>query len=173
MKSDRLAKNLPSSPGGWAAEMLITACGLGYAPVASGTFGTLGGVALAGLLGVLVPAWYLPAVLGLAAGLCVAGAPLGDWAERRFGRKDPGPYVLDEVAGYLVAAAWFEFPGWTHLIAAFFAFRLFDVLKPWPARKLEKVPGGWGILLDDIAAGAWALAVLSVLRMAFPHWLAS
>ena len=54
------------------------------------------------LLGTLVPAWYLPAVLGLSIGLCFAGAPLGDWAERRFGKKDPGPYVLDEVAGYLV-----------------------------------------------------------------------
>lgn len=151
------------------AEAAVTACGLGHAPWASGTFGTLGGVALAALAGAAAPAAYLPLLLGACLLLTLLGAALGDWAERRYGGKDPGEYVLDEVVGYLLAAAWPVFPGWTHLGAAFLLFRVTDILKPWPARRLERVPGGWGILLDDLAAGLWALAILAGLRAALPE----
>ncbi len=154
----------------WSDRLLaiwVTCCGLGYAPVASGTFGTLGGLALAGLAGSAAPDWYLPLVLGAAAIVTVGGALAGPWAERRYGRKDPGEFVLDEVAGFLIAAAWPTWPGWTHLIAAFCAFRLCDIVKPPPARRCEKFPGGWGIVLDDLAAGVWALALVAGCRLLF------
>ena len=152
-------------------ELLVTAGGLGYAPWAPGTFGTLAGIAIAGLIGTTWPDAYLPGVLGCAVVLLFLGAPVGEWAERRFGRKDPRQYVLDEVVGYLVAVAWPVFPGWTHLGVAFFLFRLTDVTKPPPARQLEKIPGGWGILVDDVVAGLWALAGIAALRWLFPDLL--
>ncbi|KAA3606697.1 MAG: phosphatidylglycerophosphatase A [Planctomycetota bacterium] len=149
--------------------LLVTSFGLGYAPIASGTFGTLGGVALAAWIGFTWPRYFLLACLVLVVVLCLLGAPQGDWAERRYGRKDPGEYVLDEVVGYLVAVAWPTFGGWTHLGAAFLLFRVTDITKPWPARRLEKVPGGWGILLDDLVAGLWAWLVLAVVRQFMPE----
>lgn len=152
-------------------EMLATCFGLGYAPVAPGTFGTLGGVALAALFGWTWPEAYLPLCLVTAAVLTLLGRPCGDWAEKRFGRKDPGAFVLDEVAGYLVAVAWIEFYGWEQLIAAFFLFRLFDIWKPPPARQLEKLPGGLGIMIDDIVAGLWALAIMAGLYLGAPELL--
>lgn len=145
----------------------VTCGGLGYAPVASGTFGTLGGVAVVALIGRFAPDHYLPLVLIAAVAIAAGGAAAGGWAERRYGRKDPGEFVLDEVAGYCLAAAWPSYPGWQHLLLAFFLFRLCDVIKPPPARRLEKAPGGWGIVLDDLAAAAWALALTVGCRLLF------
>ena len=87
------------------------------------------------------PEYYLPLCLGFAVFFTLLGKPCGDWAEKRFGRKDPGAFVLDEVAGYLVTVAWIEFYGWQQLVAAFFLFRLFDIWKPPPARRMEKTAG--------------------------------
>ena len=146
----------------------VTCGGLGYAPFAKGTFGTLGGIAVAALIGYGAPAHYLELTLAAAAVAAVGGALAGRFAERRYGRKDPGEFVMDEVAGYLVTVAWTSFPGWTHLLVGFFFFRLFDNLKPFPARNLEKVPGGWGIVLDDLMAGVYSLLVMLACR----HYLA-
>ncbi|MHC4379494.1 MAG: phosphatidylglycerophosphatase A family protein [Planctomycetota bacterium] len=154
-------------------EMYITWFGLGYAPVASGTFGTLGGIAIAALVGWTWPENYLILLILLTVVMSFLGALSGKWAERRYGRKDPGEFVLDEVVGYLVAAMWIGFPGWTHLILAFFLFRLTDIVKPWPARRLEKLPGGWGIVVDDLVAGAYALGILVGIRSLFPQLLGS
>jgi phosphatidylglycerophosphatase A len=154
-------------------EMYVTWFGLGYAPVASGTFGTLGGIAIAALVGWTWPENYLSLLILLTVVMSFLGALAGRWAERRYGRKDPGQFVLDEVVGYLVAAMWIGFPGWTHLILAFFLFRLTDIVKPWPARRLEKLPGGWGIVVDDLVAGAYALGILVGIRSLFPQLLGS
>lgn len=147
----------------------VTCGGLGYAPVASGTFGTLGGVAIAALIGYGAPQHYLAWMLAAAALVSLGGAAAGRWAERRYGRKDPGEFVLDEVAGYCLAAAWSHYPGWQHLALAFFLFRACDVIKPPPARRLEKVPGGWGIVLDDLAAGLYALGLVAAARFLFSN----
>jgi phosphatidylglycerophosphatase A len=149
---------------------LVSSLGLGYAPFASGTFGTLGGVGLSLLLASLVEKY--PALhFGAAAAVAVVaptllGFALGGWAERHYGLKDPGPFVLDEVAGYLVALLRWKSgtPAWQELMLAFVAFRLFDVLKPWPARRLEHLPRGVGIMLDDLVAGGYALALVVVIR---------
>lgn len=152
-------------------EALATCFGLGYAPVAPGTFGTLGGVALAALFGWTWPEHFLWLCLASCAVLTWIGRPCGNWAEVHFGRKDPGAFVLDEVAGYLIAVAWWDFTGWRHLIAAFLLFRLFDIFKPPPARRLERLPGGLGIMVDDLVAGLWALAIMAALRWLAPELL--
>ena len=71
-----------------------------------------------------------------------SGAPLGDWAERYAGEKDPGIFVLDEVIGYLITVAWTAAPSPLAMAVAFFVFRFFDVVKPRLARRLESIPGG-------------------------------
>lgn len=154
-------------------EMYVTCFGLGYAPVASGTFGTLGGVAVAALVGWTWPEHYLVLLIVLTAVMSLLGAMCGGWAERRYGRKDPGQFVLDEVVGYMVAVMWIGFPGWNHLIWGFFLFRLFDIVKPYPARQLEKLKGGWGIVVDDLVAGGYALLALVAIRSLFPTLFAS
>lgn len=155
-------------------EIVTTFFYTGYSPVASGT---------AGSAGALLLAFVLPASLVLGgttvgfgvicvfmAALCmVLGVPLGSWAEKRWGKKDPGPFVIDEVAGYFVALFRFEAPKPEigELLVAFFLFRLFDVIKPPPARRIESLPGGWGIMLDDIIAGLYALLGVVVYRQYF------
>lgn len=136
---------------------------LGKAPIAPGTFGTLGGVGVAFfavsffgnnagyLLLTLIPVMYY------------FGLILAPWAEKKYG-KDPGIYVLDEVIGYLVIIASLSLLQFSmnehNWILSFTLFRIFDVLKLWPAKNLERLHGGHGILLDDIAAGFQTLIVI-------------
>jgi phosphatidylglycerophosphatase A len=149
---------------------LVSSGGLGYAPVASGTFGTLGGVAIALLIahaGVPRLGWHFGLACSVAGvAVLLLGVALGGWAERWYGFKDPKPFVLDEVLGYLIAVLRVKggTPGVQELALAFFAFRLFDVVKPWPARRLEFLPKGVGIMLDDLVAGLYALALVAVVR---------
>jgi len=144
---------------GRAAMWLATVGGLGDRLPAPGT--TVGSLVGAGLF--LVAATAAPAHL---AGLALLGlavlAPLSVWAcgaeAARRGVPDPGPVVLDEVAGQwlaLATLAWLR-PGPVTIPAlaiSFLLFRAFDVVKPWPIRALERLPGGWGIVADDLAAG--------------------
>lgn len=148
-------------------KLAIVSCGfLGCAPVAPGTFGTLGGVAIAWALSgtELFGLWALVAAVLVYA----IGQPLGGWSERYAGKKDPGIFVLDEVVGYLVTIAWVTGPSLLALVTAFFVFRVFDILKPWPGRRMERIPGGHGILLDDVVAGIYGLAVMAAARLVFP-----
>lgn len=146
----------PRSLGDRLALVLATGFGTGYAPVASGTFGSLPG---------LVFAWGLSAAWGewaLLAGtllVAAAGVAAADRAARIFGEEDPGRVVVDEVAGQMVALLFV--PKTIPLIAlGFFLFRALDVWKPWPARRLEDLPGGSGIMADDLAAGIYANLIL-------------
>lgn len=135
---------------------------LGLAPYAPGTFGTLGGVAVAWLLSGTQQ--YLLWTLLAAALLYVLGRTVAPWAELRAGRKDPGWFVIDEVIGYLITVAWLGGPTMLTLFVGFCLFRCFDIVKPWPVRNLERVPGGDGIILDDVMAGLYSLGVLALLR---------
>lgn len=148
-----------------ALRLGIVSCGfLGCAPVAPGTFGTLGGVAIAWALA--RTEHFALWVLTVCAVLYALGRALAPWTERYSGKKDPQVFVLDEVIGYLLTVLWTSGPSPLALALAFFVFRFFDVLKPWPVRRLERLPGGDGILLDDVAAGLIGLAfVMLPLRM--------
>ena len=133
-------------------RLLGSFLGLGLVPWAPGTFGTLGGVLLA---------WLLPDDPVLA-GAAAAGFVLGLVLARRMPGKDPGWFVLDEVAAYMLVPLGLG-RDWTVLAGAFVLFRLFDILKPPPIRKLEFIPGGWGVMLDDLLAAAYAHAVLRLI----------
>ena len=91
-----------------------------------------------------------------------AGISAGTVVERESGGVDPSHVVIDEVTGQWIALIGSR-ADWAHLLAAFLLFRLFDIFKPWPARQLERLPGGWGIMLDDVAAGVYALLVAQAL----------
>jgi phosphatidylglycerophosphatase A len=93
------------------------------------------------------------------------GIPAATIVARESGREDPGHVVIDEVAGQWLTLAVCR-PDWPHALVALALFRLFDITKPWPIRKLEARPGGWGIMLDDLAAGLFGLVVLLVIQ----HW---
>lgn len=152
---------------------LITTFGLGHMRPASGTWGSLPPVVLAGILMALgagprehpvIYAGVLAAVFLLFGYACLRD---GDAAEARFGKKDPGQVVADETCAQCIpllflpasAIATPKLAAFT-LLLAFVAFRILDIVKPFPARQLQKVPGGWGILLDDLVAGAYAAALI-------------
>lgn len=146
----------------------IVSCGyLGLSPFAPGTAGTLGGVAIAWALSGAGGRFPLFALIACAA-IYAVGRSLGDWSERYAGKKDPGFFVLDEVIGYLITCLWTSGPSVLTLTVAFFVFRFFDVFKPPPARRLEALGGGDGILLDDCVAGLYGLAVMAALRLLLP-----
>ena len=143
---------------------LASAGFLGYAPVAPGTFGTLAGIPLFLVL-CLLPFWGYLAVLSIFVALAVL---ISYRAEEVFGGKDDGRIVIDEVAGYLVTMAGIR-PGVTVIIVGFLLFRAFDIIKPWPVRFVDrKCPGGLGVVLDDVAAGLYSLAVLYILIQFWP-----
>ena len=96
------------------------------------------------------------------------GIPASTIVAREAGKKDPGFVVIDEVAGQLFALLALS-PTWVHGLEALVLFRLFDIWKPWPIRKLEKLSGGWGIMLDDLLAGFFAHIVLHLLMYFVPR----
>ena len=106
--------------------------------------------------------WTLIAALAA----LVIGIPAATVVERESGREDPQHVVVDEVAGQWIALFHSQV-NLSHLLAGFLLFRVFDIVKPWPARQLEGLPAGWGIMLDDVAAGVYALLVMQALR----HWI--
>jgi len=141
---------------------IVTFGFLGSSPVAPGTFGTLGGVAIAWALATSEN--YLLWILAISAGLYLVGRALAPWAEQHAGGHDPGFFVIDEVIGYLLTVAWVAGPSTLTLVVGFAAFRFFDILKPPPIRRLERIGGGDGILLDDVMAGIYGFLVLALAR---------
>jgi len=142
-------------------EGLATGLYLGKIPFAPGTFGTLLGIPLAWLLARI----SAPAYLFLTFLLIVAAAAICEMYERFTGRHDPSEVVIDEVVGYLVAAAWLP-DTWQAYLAAFIVFRFFDILKPFGIRSIDRrVKGGFGTVLDDVAAGLAANIVLQFVYM--------
>ena len=104
-------------------------------------------------------------VVGIALAL-IFGIPAATIAARESGREDPGFVVVDEVAGQWIALLGGPF-NWPHAIIALILFRIFDITKPFPARQLERLPAGWGIVFDDVAAGLYAWGVGCLLRLWF------
>lgn len=162
VRGPRAVLSRVKSPGDAAAMVASTFFGLGLSPFAPGTAGTLGGVAIAWVLAGTED--FLVWTLLAAVALYVVGRLSAHWAERAAG-KDPGFYVIDEVIGYLVTIAWTGGPTPLALFVAFVVFRFFDIAKPPPVRRFERIPGGDGILLDDVFAGVYGLAVMAGLRL--------
>jgi phosphatidylglycerophosphatase A len=129
---------------------LATAIGVGYAPVASGTFGSAAGL----ILWAVLPGDWLVQALVIAA-LAVVGSWSSSVAERYFEAADPSQVVIDEVMGMLITL--FMVPvGWKGALVGFFLFRVFDVIKPYPANRLERLPAGMGVMADDFMAAIYA-----------------
>ena len=126
--------------------------------------GTYGSIAALGLWYAAAHAFH-PAAATLAIATTIAavaatliGIPAATIVARESGREDPGHVVIDEVAGQLIALIVMR-PDWQHAVIALILFRIFDIWKPWPIRRLEALPEGTGIMLDDVAAGVLALIV--------------
>ena len=143
-------------------KLLTSSFGLGYLPVAPGTWGSLAPAAIYMAAGILIgPRTAMGAMAALLVLGCVITVICSPKVIAATGSKDPGQIVSDEVAGQaltLLIAKWLmPTTGFcTAAAVGFCLFRLFDITKPWPCRRLEKLPAGWGILVDDLAAGIWA-----------------
>jgi len=163
------------------AMAIATSLGLGYIPLAPGTWGSLAGIVIYGLLvqrwplvtfsGKISPANVIGGHAAVAAAVAIVLAIVGVWAADRTAkfvqREDPGCVVIDEVSGqfltYLVALAPLN---WKYLLLGFILFRVFDIWKPTPARQAENLPGGLGIMADDWVAGFYAAIGLWIARAA-------
>lgn len=142
--------------------------GIGRVPWAPGTFGSLLGLLWAWLL-ICSRSWIIFAVAA------VAAAGFSIWlcgeAERILGQTDPGCVVLDEIIAMpfcfvaLLLLDWQRWPHWACALAAFGLFRLFDVTKPWPVRQSQKLPGGWGVTVDDLLAAVYVNLVITVVSV--------
>lgn len=133
--------------------------GCGHAPRWPGTVGTLGAMPVYAL----ALLWGRLGVVVAAAVVTVVGIVVASDVARRLQQRDPQIIVIDEVAGMLTTLVFAE-PTWPIVALAFVLFRVFDCTKPWPAGAAERLHGGWGIVLDDVAAGFWAGFVLLLLR---------
>jgi phosphatidylglycerophosphatase A len=140
----------------------------GYFPIAPGTVGSAAGLVVYALV------WWVHSP-GLETGLILGLFALGIWAgttaERYFGGIDPGPIVIDEVVGMLITLAFIPV-GWSAALAGFVLFRIFDVIKPYPAGRFERLHGGLGVMADDAMAAVYANLSLRVLMWMLPAWIA-
>ena len=172
----------PARTGGDHLALAIATCGVGFIPIAPGTFGSVVGIGLWALVrgGVLAILWPLAGrnnlnLLHISYGLIAAQLVsvvvvtlVGTWAASRVeklqGAKDPGKVVIDEVAGQFIAliAVPLQFESWWTIITAFLLFRFFDIVKPYPAGKFEDLHGGLGIMADDVVAGIYAAIGVAV-----------
>jgi len=136
--------------------ILATVRGAGFFPIAPGTVGSAVGVGVY----LLTRHWLWAWQLGLLAAIILIGVWASGVTAAALNREDPGPVVIDEVAGQLVTL-FLTGVGPTGAIIGFFVFRIFDIIKPWPARQLEDLPGGVGIVADDVMAGVYGWVVVT------------
>lgn len=151
MPTEEGRAHVPALP--WA---VATVLGIGHAPFASGTVATVAAIPLYLLAHALGGPWL---VLGLAVGLSIAGTFCATVIEKSLGYHDPSEVVVDEVAGFLLTMT-FIAPSLVTCVAGFLIFRALDVAKPWPASAAERLPGGWGIMADDLVCGIIGCVVL-------------
>ncbi len=149
------------------AIWIATAGGAGYFPIAPGTAGSLVGVAV--VVGLAQLPLHGAASVGVLAAASLVLFALGVWAageaEKYFGRTDPGQVVMDEVVGQMLTFLLIPHATWKWLLGGFLLFRAFDIIKPFPARQAERIPRGWGIMMDDVIAGGYGLAVLALIGL--------
>lgn len=154
-------------PAPFWAYAVTTFFGAGYGKPGPGTWGSVAAVLLWYAYTALAHPAPRTLLLGLASAIALvllAGVPASSIVARHCGREDPQFVVIDEVAGQWIALL-FSPAGWRSALLALLLFRLFDITKPFPVRRLERLPAGWGIVFDDVAAGLYALGVASLVRL--------
>ena len=153
---------------GKIAFFIWTAGFAGLVPVAPGTAGSVVGLVLLILVRAGGNDWIEALVL-------VTVVVIGTWsasvAERHYRREDPGEIVVDEVAGMMLTLLWVP-SGWMPFLIGFVVFRFFDIVKPFPARLAERLPGGWGVMADDLVAGLYGYASVRTALWLFPAGVA-
>ena len=167
MANSNIQISEPSSTKTRWAWLIGTFFGAGLLKPGPGTYGSIAALLL----------WYgaahafapTPLILAIATAIAaliatLIGIPAATIVARESGREDPGHVVIDEVAGQLITLILCP-PDWAHAILALLLFRLFDIVKPPPVRQFERLPGGTGIMLDDVAAGLFALGVAHLLLL--------
>ena len=165
--------------------LAVATCGVGFLPVAPGTWGSLVGVflylgardlsfslfAAAGARGWDLPpleAFRTTVILVMLIGLTIAGIWAASRTEALLARKDPGAVVIDEVIGQLITFVFVPArAGWWAIMAGFVAFRVFDIWKPYPVRRLEALESGLGIMADDVLAGLYAATAMSLITSVY------
>lgn len=150
-----------------ASTRIATVGPIGYFPIAPGTAGSVVGLVLIVVLHRLQVHPWASSVAVLTAVIYALGVWAAGRAEKIFGVTDPGYVVIDEVAGQCIVFILPPAGGWGWLVGGFILFRVFDVLKPFPARRSERLAGGWGIMMDDLVAGGYSAVVLFMMRLAF------
>jgi phosphatidylglycerophosphatase A len=158
----------PSAPDTTARSrlswLIATFFGVGYLRPGPGTYASAITVALWWATSRAIPsAWQMIVAALIAAAVTLIGIPPSTVVAHESGRKDPGFVVIDEVAGQMIALIGLPVD-WKYLLAGFILFRSFDIVKPFPLRRLEKLPAGTGIMMDDVGAGLYALLLLHAWR---------
>jgi phosphatidylglycerophosphatase A len=169
-KQDAGAKLLPGLKRTRWAWIAGTFFGAGLMKPGPGTYGSVAAVIVWYAVARHVPFHWLPLItLGMAAVATAIGIPAATRIARESGRKDPQIVVIDEVAGQWLTLV-FCMPTMPFALLGLLCFRVFDILKPPPIRRLERFPEGIGIMVDDLGAGLYALIVQAVLQQAFIIW---
>ncbi len=144
--------------------LIATGFGVGYSPIAPGTLGTLVALPIYYFLSEIPSPLYEITLVGF----FFVSVWISENAERFFGKKDDQRIVIDEIIGFLITMFWIP-KTVPFIIIGFFLFRFFDILKPFPIRHLEKrLKGGYGVVLDDVVAGAYANIVLHLIGRIYP-----
>lgn len=157
---DWMREAAPASSKSRLSWLIATFFGIGHLQPGSGTWASAITVLLwwAGSR-LLEPNWLIPVAVAASTAITLLGIPVSTVVARESGRKDPGFVVIDEVAGQLIALIGVPLH-WKYLLAGFILFRSFDIAKPFPLRRLERLPEGTGIMVDDVGAGLYALVLL-------------
>jgi len=154
-----LPATVPKSRVSW---LIATFFGIGHLQPGSGTWASAVTVLLWWVLShYLAASWLVPAAISISVLVTLIGIPPSTVVARESGIKDPGFVVIDEVAGQMIALIAVPV-NWKYMLAGFILFRSFDIVKPFPLRRLEALPGGTGIMMDDVGAGLYALALLQI-----------
>lgn len=172
--ADKRGRSLHArSPVDWVAVIIATGFGVGFIPLGPGTFGSIVGLVIAyGLISAFSPDVLLLQNAIIVAGVVLAAAGIwsGTRAEKIFDRKDASQVVIDEVCGQVITFAFIApylarlGPQWRWwMLVGFALFRAFDIFKPYPINRLQNLEGGFGVMMDDVVAGIYAAAALSLL----------
>ena len=164
--NDASAATPPGQKTFWAWTV-ATFLGAGLGKPGPGTWGSVAAMLLWALFAWASHPSATTLMVALIVGIVLSialGVPAATIAAQESGRHDPGFVVIDEVAGQWIALLGSP-ADWRHALIALLLFRLFDITKPFPARQLERLPAGWGIVFDDVAAGLYAWGVAALLRI--------